>query len=96
MKKNVQEIKIKDLAGNDVRQAIIKENALAPDFIEKHLGNYIYSQGSDKVYELGRLIYQGESVEVNEEQKEEFKKLVKSAFEGFPPIVARSIIQSLN
>lgn len=93
--KHIQNIQILDLQGNDIRKGIIKENSLAPDFLEKHLGNFIYTQGSDKVYELGRMIYQGEPIEISIEDNDELSDLIKKAFEGFPPIVARSLIANL-
>lgn len=37
--KHIQNIQILDLQGNDIRKGIIKENSLAPDFLEKHLGD---------------------------------------------------------
>ncbi|QZT38720.1 hypothetical protein K5X82_07420 [Halosquirtibacter xylanolyticus] len=92
----IQDIKIQDLAGNDLRKAIIKENSLQPDFIEKHLGNYVYTQGSADVYEIGSKIYNNEAFELEESQKEEFFKLINKCFDGFPPIVPRSIISSLE
>ena len=96
MKITIQEIPITDLVGNDIRKAIIKDNGLSPNFIEKHLGNFIYTQGSNDVYELGRQIYQGESIEVFQDQIEELKKLVQDAFNTFPPIVARAITQYIK
>ncbi|MCT4673515.1 MAG: hypothetical protein N4A37_09785 [Prolixibacteraceae bacterium] len=94
MKITINEVKITDLQGSDIRKAVLQENNLPLDFIEKQLGNYIYSRGSDNIYALGKQIFDKVAITIKEDQKAEFIQLTNECFKGFPTLIPRTIIQA--